>query len=94
MASERTSEKFSPPTTTLRGICSWWEGVKADRTGRAGAARSPVPGLGAALGPATRPANGPTSCESSAPPRTRTTRRPVDGGKPVISQPRYPSQSP
>eukprot|EP00965_Chrysotila_dentata_P132769 4389752-Pleurochrysis_carterae.AAC.4 len=97
MASERRAEKFSPPTIPLRGISSWREGVGADRTGRAGAgSRSPVPGLGVASRPPTRPAQGPTSCEPSAPPRTRTTRRPraVERGEPVISQARCPSQSP
>eukprot|EP00965_Chrysotila_dentata_P006611 216234-Pleurochrysis_carterae.AAC.1 len=62
MASERTSEKFSPPTIPLRSICFRREGVGADRTW-----------LGLASGPPTRPsAQGRTSCEPSAPPRTHT----------------------
>eukprot|EP00965_Chrysotila_dentata_P251745 6210243-Pleurochrysis_carterae.AAC.1 len=45
IASERTSEKFSPPTTPLVGVCSWCKGAGLDWMGRAGGDAEPVPGL-------------------------------------------------
>eukprot|EP00965_Chrysotila_dentata_P198617 6178907-Pleurochrysis_carterae.AAC.1 len=80
MASERTSEKFSPPIPSPSKAfvlkvrkSDWigWDGLEA--------ARSPMPESRVALGHPTRSALGLTLCGSSAPPRTRTTQRPWDG---------------
>eukprot|EP00965_Chrysotila_dentata_P194143 6176185-Pleurochrysis_carterae.AAC.2 len=70
---------ITPAAVPLRGICPWCEEPHSDRTGRAGGGTEPCARAGVASGPPTRSAHGPKSGGSSAPPRTRKTRRPRAG---------------
>eukprot|EP00965_Chrysotila_dentata_P060263 1997910-Pleurochrysis_carterae.AAC.2 len=79
-SSERASEKFNPPTTTLRGNFHRWSCGRSGRSGRRSgrtewATRCPVPRPGLALGPPSPPTRACAMDGSSAMTRIRTRRQ-------------------